>query len=288
VTRLWLALAGLLLVVVGVQAQAIPGSPVVYYDFTGSARTATQKLESLVNVGTAPDAVLENLMTTADITADGALMQGDPNHLDGTYLPDKYMSISEADGSVTFPHTESGSMFIRFKPTSTEPFWRTYGLFRVGGELSVAYSFLLNDIDAKPHTRTSGGGGGTNVDEGPLLDVTTGATWDLMVTWDWRLDAGDTGESCMKIPDVATVCGTPDTPISGSPENPQSLLIGYLPDYVHGGEDVGAYGHMQVVAVFPTKLNDTEIEDFFDYVDSGSTPAASGHHPRLLRRLRVR
>lgn len=269
-------------------AQSIPGNPLVYYDFTGTARTATEKLDSLVNVGTAPTIALQGSMTTADITAAGAHLVKDD--VDGDFVPDKWFQLVSSN----IPTGEMGTMFIRFTPDSVTLAGapaRYPSLATAQGNWQFFYGFNpLTDIEISLYAQARGGGGSIPKTVGPEVSHATGATWDIFGAWDLWLTTtdkpgGDTGENCMKVRGSSIVCEATIVDI-GIPLQaaPWTYYVGYLPDQVHGGENTGTDGNIEIFALFDTKLTESEMEAFLAYLD-GETPAASPRRPRLLRRI---
>jgi hypothetical protein len=266
------------------QAQVIPGSPIAYWDFTGTARTSTEKLTSLVNSGSVPTMTLQGSMTTADIDTNGAHIQKDDN---ANQLPEKYM---QTGASAFLALGENGTVYVRFKPDTPSPMgsFRTLVIMNAHANFWMHYKYKLDDTTPQFLGQARGGGGSIGPTGGPDLATTAGSVWNFLGAFNLQQGGADTGENCLKTTQgVAATCETITEPIGVSIQEFWNHQFGYYNEMTHGGENTGADGYIQVIALFNTKLTDTQMNNFLAYVE-GESPEASGHHPRLLRRLRVR
>lgn len=268
------------------EAQSIPSSPTVYFDFTGTDRTSTEKLTSLVNAGTAPTMELMDSMTTADITADGAHIASDD--ADGDTTPEKWMRLA----GLTDPSSETFSIFIRFKPdavTLAGSAARSLGLVNSQGNFQIYYAFQVDDTTIKAESFSRGGGGGIPKFIGPVLPNTPGITWNLLGAMDLQLTSMDTGEACVKVEGVAMECDPTTIEIGITLQDPPwTHFVGHLPDQTHGGENTGADGYVEVYALFDSKLSESEMDAFFAYVNGQEPGSDNTRKPRSLRRHRLR
>lgn len=261
----------------------IPGDPVAYYDFTGSAKVAPAKMHSLINAGVAPDVEFGVNMTQSDITSAGALIEGGAS----AGAVQKYLKVT-SDASLPFPVNEKGTVFIKFKPTSTTMgAYRTYHLVRVGGNTALYHAYALGDVDIYPIARQSGGGGSQPELTGQQLSHASGAEWGLFVTYDWKLDSGDTGNECIRVLGLTSDCLVVDEVIASAVGDPMITHIGFNNDAGHPGENVGDDGNVELFAIFPTQLTDSEMAAFEAWLDGEeSPPGAAGRKPRRLGPLR--